>query len=121
MALVDTPGQTSTNWNITQGKTYTPENTANKTTTMTGNTASNTVFLTAKAVYDWATGLFALTTHNHTGTYQPLATVLTNTTASYTTTIDTRLANTSGANTGDQTITNSSDATSHTITLSATG
>jgi hypothetical protein len=30
---------------------------------------------------------------------QPLATVLTNTTASYTTAIDTRLANTSGTNT----------------------
>jgi len=35
------------------------------------------------------------------GSYQPLATVLTNTTASYTTTIDTRLANTSNTNTGD--------------------
>lgn len=35
------------------------ENTANKATTMTGNTASNTLFLTAKAIYDWATGLFA--------------------------------------------------------------
>ena len=33
----------------------------------------------------------------------------------------TRLANTSGTNTGDQTITNSSDATSHTVTLSASG
>lgn len=36
----------------------TKENTANKATTMTGNTASNIVFLTAKAVYDWAVGLF---------------------------------------------------------------
>lgn len=34
------------------------ENTANKATTMTGNTASNVVFLTAKAVYDWAVALF---------------------------------------------------------------
>ena len=34
------------------------ENSANKATTMTGNTTSNTLFLTAKAIYDWATGLF---------------------------------------------------------------
>ena len=32
------------------------------------------------------------TSHNHTGVYQPLATVLTNTTASYTTTEETKLA-----------------------------
>ena len=37
---------------------YVPENTANKATTMTGNTTSNVLFLTAKAVYDWAIGLF---------------------------------------------------------------
>jgi len=35
------------------------EDVANKATTMTGNTASNTLYLTAKAVYDWAIGLFA--------------------------------------------------------------
>lgn len=58
-ALVDTPGSTSTNWSVLEGNIgYVPENTANKVTTMSGNTASNTVFLTAKAVYDWATGLF---------------------------------------------------------------
>lgn len=34
------------------------ENSANKATTMTGNTASNVLFLTAKAVYDWAVALF---------------------------------------------------------------
>lgn len=34
------------------------ENSVNKATTMTGNTTSNTLFLTAKAIYDWATGLF---------------------------------------------------------------
>ena len=33
----------------------------------------------------------------------------------------TKLSNTSGTNTGDQAITNSSDATSHTVTLSASG
>lgn len=35
------------------------EDLANKDTTMTGNTASNTIYLSAKAIYDWATGLFA--------------------------------------------------------------
>lgn len=34
------------------------ENSANKAATMTGNTTSNTLFLTSKAIYDWATGLF---------------------------------------------------------------
>lgn len=37
---------------------YTPEDVANKKTTMTGNESSNTFYLTAKAIYDWATGLF---------------------------------------------------------------
>lgn len=32
---------------------------SNKQTTMTGNEASNTFYLSAKAIYDWATGLFA--------------------------------------------------------------
>lgn len=37
----------------------TKENTANKTTAITGNEASDTKFPTVKAIYDWATGLFA--------------------------------------------------------------
>jgi len=37
---------------------YTPENVVNKATTMTGNTNSNTLYLTAKAIYDWAVDLF---------------------------------------------------------------
>lgn len=37
------------------------------------------------------TGDFATAGHNHTGTYQPLATVLTNTTASFTTALETKL------------------------------
>lgn len=41
------------------------EATANKVTSMTGNTTSNTVFLTAKAVYDWAVGLFSQIGHSH--------------------------------------------------------
>lgn len=58
------------------------ENTANKATTMTGNTTSNTLFLTAKAIYDWAVGLFApISSPALTGTpTAPTATVGTNTT-----------------------------------------
>lgn len=44
---------------VTSALGFTPENSTNKATTMTGNTASNTVFLSAKAVYDWVTGLLA--------------------------------------------------------------
>jgi hypothetical protein len=41
-------------------KTYadTKESSSNKATTMSGNTTSNVLFLTAKAIYDWAVGLF---------------------------------------------------------------
>lgn len=58
------------------------ENTANKSTTMTGNATSNTVFLTAKAIYDWAVGLFApISSPALTGTpTAPTATAGTNTT-----------------------------------------
>ena len=59
-ALVDTPGQTSSNWVITENNLgYVAENADNKATTMTGNTASNTKYLSAKAIYDWVVGLFA--------------------------------------------------------------
>ncbi len=37
---------------------FTPEDVSNKKTTMSGNTASNTFYLTAKAIYDWATTTF---------------------------------------------------------------
>jgi hypothetical protein len=40
---------------------FTPEDVANKKTTMSGNTASNTFYLTAKAIYDWATTTFQST------------------------------------------------------------
>lgn len=53
-------------------------------------------------------------------TKQPLATVLTNTTASYTTTIDTRLVNTSGTNTGDQTLAGLGGVASNTAITGAT-
>jgi len=43
------------------------EDTANKATAMSGNITSNVVFLTAKAVYDWATGLFVQKNDSITG------------------------------------------------------
>jgi hypothetical protein len=55
-----------TNGTIISKIGYTPENVANKATTMTGNTASNIVYLTAKAVFDWATGLFVDLVSNQT-------------------------------------------------------
>lgn len=58
-ALVDSPNTTPSNWAIQQNNIgYVPENSVNKSTTMTGNTTSNVVFLTAKAIYDWAVGKF---------------------------------------------------------------
>jgi len=42
--------------------------------------------------------------HDHSGVYQPIASVLTDTTASYTTTEQTKLAAITGINTGDQTL-----------------
>ena len=58
-ALVDAPGQTASNWAVSETNFgYAAENAANKATTMTGNTASNIVYLTAKAVYDWASATF---------------------------------------------------------------
>jgi len=69
----------STDWSTFNGKQnalgYTPEDVANKAITMTGNTTSNVLYLTAKAIYDWATGLFVQTTRNLTvnGTTQDLS------------------------------------------------
>lgn len=57
-ALVDTPGQTATNWVVTENNIgYVPENNNNKTDVMSGNTASSVKFLSAKGVYDWVIGL----------------------------------------------------------------
>lgn len=62
-ALVDAPGQTASNWAVSETNIgYTSENVANKATSMTGNTASNTVYLTAKAVYDWGIATFTTLT-----------------------------------------------------------
>lgn len=58
-ALIDAPGNTQANWSILQNNIgYVAENATNKATTMSGNTTSNIVYLTAKAIYDWAIGLF---------------------------------------------------------------
>jgi|GEM_PF-1833473 len=83
--------------------------TGNQTITLGGIlSGSGTTVITASA----ASGYYMPTTADQIswngkqagGSYQPLATVLTNTTASYTTTIDTRLAGTSGTNTGDNAV-----------------
>jgi len=56
-ALIDSP--TASDWQILESNLgYVPEDVDNKATTMTGNTTSNIVYLTAKAIYDWAVGLF---------------------------------------------------------------
>lgn len=65
-ALVDAPGNTQANWAIGQNNIgYVAENSANKATTMAGNTTSNIVYLSAKAIYDWAVGLFSQLGHTH--------------------------------------------------------
>ncbi len=59
-ALQNAPGQTASNWAVSESNLgYAPENVANKATTMIGSENSNIIYLTAKAIYDWATGLFA--------------------------------------------------------------
>jgi len=64
IAIVDTPAQTAANWDLISNELgYVAENEANKTDVMAGNTASSTKYLSAKGVYDWATGLFATITN----------------------------------------------------------
>lgn len=58
-ALTDAPAQVGANWSVLETNIgYVPENVANKATTMAGNTTSNVFYLSAKAIYDWAVGLF---------------------------------------------------------------
>lgn len=58
-ALVDAPGNTQSNWAIQQNNIgYTAENSAYKANSMTGSETSTSVYLSAKGLYDWATGLF---------------------------------------------------------------
>lgn len=61
-ALVDSPGNTQSNWSIQQNNLgYTAENSANKTSTVTGNETSTTLYLTVKGYFDYLTGLTWLT------------------------------------------------------------
>mgnify|MGYP007071602119 CR=1 FL=1 len=60
IAKIDTPGNTQANWSVVQYNIgYTPENATNKSTDVNADQASNVKYPTVKAVYDWATGLFA--------------------------------------------------------------
>lgn len=67
-ALVDTPGQTASNWAVTENNIgYVAENQSNKTDVMSGNTTSSVKYLSTKGVYDWVIGLgyqVALTAQN---------------------------------------------------------
>jgi hypothetical protein len=73
-ALIDTPGNTQANWAITQNNIgYVAENAANKATSMTGNETSNILYLTAKAIYDWAIASFSQIGHTHSGGRETLS------------------------------------------------
>jgi len=62
-AMSDLPVQTLANWTISEGNFgYVAENSANKSIDFT--TIDDVKYPTAKAVYDWATGLFAKLTSN---------------------------------------------------------
>jgi hypothetical protein len=53
-ALVDTPGQTSSNWVVTENNIgYVPENSSNKTSTVSGNESSTSLYATIKGFVDW--------------------------------------------------------------------
>lgn len=57
-ALVNSPGNTQSNWAIAQNNIgYVAENATNKTDTMSGNTGSSSRYLSAKGVYDWVISL----------------------------------------------------------------
>lgn len=59
-ALVDAPGQTATNWAITENNLgYTPADIANISTNVETDKASTVKFPNVKALYDWATSKFA--------------------------------------------------------------
>ena len=53
-ALVDAPGQTSTNWEVLETNIgYVPENVANKTDDIETNKLSSTIYGSAKAIVTW--------------------------------------------------------------------
>jgi hypothetical protein len=58
-ALIDSPGQTGSNWAIAENNLgYVPENSANKSSDVNADQASTTKYATVKAIYDWAVALF---------------------------------------------------------------
>jgi hypothetical protein len=62
IAIVDTPAQTSSNWDLISNELgYQAENTANKTDTVAGNTSSSTKYLSVKGYYDYLIGMTWLT------------------------------------------------------------
>ena len=73
-AVVDSPGQTSSNWALVEvGFGYSPENAANKSTDLYTDRASDIKYPSAKAVHSWGSGAFAAIDHLHTGVYAPAA------------------------------------------------
>lgn len=53
-ALSDAPGQTASNWNITENNLgYVPENASNKTSTITGNEVSTSKYATISGFIGW--------------------------------------------------------------------
>ena len=58
-ALVDTPGQTASNWAVSETNIgYTAENVTNKSTSITADQGSNSKYPSVKSVFDWATSAF---------------------------------------------------------------
>lgn len=59
-ALVDNPGQTSSNWAVSETNIgYTAEDQSNKSTSITTDQASNQKYPSVKSVFDWATSVFS--------------------------------------------------------------
>lgn len=70
-ALIDTPSQTDSNWNITENNFgYVAENLNNKTNTVTGNETSTTLYASVKGLVDWVSSLYqTLANKDATGGY----------------------------------------------------
>ena len=75
-ALTNTPGQTDTNWVITENNFgYVAENTTNKVTTITGNETSITKFPAVKAIVDYLVATYqTIITYTSFGTFLHAAT-----------------------------------------------
>lgn len=56
-ALINSPGQTAGNWNISERNlTYVPENVSNKTDVIVGNETSSSLYASIKGIIDYFTG-----------------------------------------------------------------